>query len=241
MLIIFLVAGCSHDENNEVSLSAEKPLDNEQSLNPEIPSEDGSWARYAAKILSLETNGEINLNEDNYNLIYDQLIVLESTYSEIRDTYVRPSWALDRLLVKLDPEADSNYKIGNYTEWDQTNEKYSLSIISDSSFWYMLVFNSEYNTRLLSEVYKSIPGILWVSPDSAFGDGTDICLEKKGDSNLYIFDLASGDCEAGCISHTYHSYIIDNAFNSEKIGTYVKREDEIPEWFEESKECKKNL
>lgn len=142
------------------------------------------------------------------------------------------------LIVGLTTSAHQAAETGDYTAWETLNDNLRGQIdrfLATGSV--SLVFNGVYNVNNLADAYEKLAGVTHANSNSIVGDGSDTCLEIRGELHYYIVDNASGDCPAGCIDHEYDGYEVDAGGNIRHLGTYIRYEGEAPDWFQELESC----
>ena len=252
LFLAFLLTGCLSD----IKLHFESTTD-DSDIPDEYPKLEVALNfnhigdEESAVILGIETLNKLTLNELEYQRILNELSVLKAQSEAISEVMAVPSWDLNGIIIKLEEEALNDYNNSKYIHWDDANKKYGLKEIETFSFTesLFLTFDNYYNVKILQEEYGKITGVKSAFPNSIAGDSSDICLEIEDSIRHYIFDVAYGDCPAGCINHTYHGFTIDDNYNVSVIGTYVPftiSESNItftnpPLWFEERSKCTSRL
>ena len=120
----------------------------------------------------------------------------------------------------MDAGTEAAIQAGTYTAWDCPNDLYVDLSISVESWAVVLELKGIYNVAPLAAEYGALPGVQWAEPNGVFGDGPTICGTIDGETYHYVFDNASGDCPAGCISHAYTYYTTQIGSAPQLQGTW---------------------
>ena len=137
------------------------------------------------------------------------------------------------LLLSLEPEAYAQFRAGRYHAWDCLNERLGANDIQDVSEPYVsLTVRGIFRMKSLTDLYQQVDGIARAESNLGVGDGPTICLTPGETVWHYVFDHASGDCEAGCFEHSYLHFSTSEAGavtalgvpSSQELETYASYE-----------------
>jgi hypothetical protein len=198
-----------------------------------------------AEQLAIEATGVVVAVQAVYDRVTAELARLRAGYPQVALIAARPSWIPSQLEVKVDASIVQAVQNDTYTGWACPNALYQVTAINKSLLGslslVLLQFDGNYNTPSLVSDYVAIAEVVSASPNYSMGDGNDLCLEVDGKTHHYIFDAGSGDCPAGCISHTYWGFSIDDAGDVTYHGTFSRSANPPPAWYSQRAECTKWL
>jgi hypothetical protein len=185
-----------------------------------------------AEQLAIEGSGELVAPEAVYERVVDDLASIRQDFPEVASISAMPSWHMSSFILSLDEEAQALYAADDYHEWDCPNELYVLTAIEDFGLDYLLLRFGEkrYGIPLLMEEYLALEHVTYTEPNGFGGDGPDVCLSIDGDTHVYIFDDASGDCPAGCIDHLYRGFSVDASGQITPLGEEQNPASPPPWW-----------
>jgi len=71
-----------------------------------------------------------------------------------------------------------------------------------------LTFNGLYNPQIVEHAYRHLPGVAATEFAQFLGDGSNIYVSRAEATWHYVFDLAGGDCPAGCTEHELYFFAV---------------------------------
>ena len=195
-----------------------------------------------AEQMTLEATDAFIAPQDIYERVVGELAAIRTNYPAVANIEARPNWADSTLIIGFDDEGKAAVRSGTYTDWNCANTFYGMNQIDDglldSLGAVILNFAGRFNIPLLAAGYGNLRDVRYVQPNDIIGDGDDVCLSIDGESHFYVFDTASGDCPAGCISHTYRGFSVDAAGHITELGTWEKNfQDYTPMWLQNLSAC----
>ena len=130
--------------------------------------------------------------------------------------------------------------LGEYSEWDRLNEEYGIEEIDlyliDSIKVVLIYFSEDLNPKILGRLYKDLPGIEYVEPDSLIGDSYNVYPRQTDSGMTYLFYNGWGDCPSGCINR-YYWYVSCINNNCTILGQFLSSSNSNkPYWWDEAKE-----
>jgi hypothetical protein len=162
-----------------------------------------------AEMLALEATGVLVAPTSVYDRIVSDLKAIRAGYPQVAGIQAMPSWAPHDLLVGMDEGGLAAVQASSYIDWKCPNELYGVKSIDVHSSFVILELKGRFFIPLLEGEYASLPHVTYAEPNSVLGDGNDVCVSLDSATYSYIFDAGSGDCEAGCINHTYWGFSTD--------------------------------
>jgi len=123
-----------------------------------------------------------------------------------------------QLLLSADAQTLAEMQAGTYSAWNCLNQTYGLSSTRFGATYVLLRLKGNYNLERLSSYYAALPGIKGAGPDSLIGGGSTICVVRESAAWHYVFDIASGDCPAGCINHELHHFTVTSSGTVAALG-----------------------
>jgi len=196
------------------------------------------YADVEAELLALEASGALVATPDVYARIRDDLAAIRSAYPTVRGIEARASWDPSALLIGFDAAGKAMVDAGTYDDWTCPNALYGLTSATFAfSGYYVLEFSHRMNPLLLATAYTHLPHVTNAGPNAIFGDGDDVCAAIGGSTYTYVFDSGSGDCPAGCISHTYWGFKTSASGGITSLGTWSRGDGTSPPWLVASEEC----
>lgn len=198
-----------------------------------------------AEILALETSAEFVAPEPLYQRIAAELAGIRAGFPELASIGVFPCHPADSVLLMFTNEGLAQVQDGTYTAWDDLNANLRLRSVqvfprAQPPSPVALHFEGRYNVNRLAEAYAGLPEVDSAVPNGFVGDGSDICLARRGPQHFYIFREAHGDCPSGCIGEFFTAVSVDGNGNMTKIGEW-DRAGSAPGWFEEALDCREFL
>jgi hypothetical protein len=165
------------------------------------------------------------------------LAVFNATSLPARDSvtvcYNIHTWpvpAMNSVIVSVDSSEAwvQQVAIGEYpTDNDAFNalyDEYGLSYgeYYDWSFGHAFVLNSPANLNLeaLSILLEEIPGVFYADINGMFGDGNDIQVEMMDSDVILEYEMAWGDCFAGCMMHHYWKFRVEEDCSVEFVTSW---------------------
>ncbi len=165
-----------------------------------------------AQMLAIEAANSVVAAPELSARIERDLGAIRLAFPATEHIRARPRWEPTSLLVGIEPAVREKVLARTYGHWDAANRAYEIREIDTRMLQsgdlgiVILRFAQAINAPKIANEYAALTGISYAEPDTAAGDGPDICLVQHGSTNIYVFDDASGDCPSGCIEHTYTAY-----------------------------------
>ena len=144
------------------------------------------------------------------------------------------------ITLKVDELTFERMKAGTYKNWDCLNDLYGLvqaNYYAYAEHFVILKFRGIYNTDLLAQEYSRLPGVINGESSRLVGGGPDICGTIEGSGYHYVFDLASGDCPAGCIYHKYFYFTSAPLESPRFAGEWDPQTGPAPGWMKTFGTC----
>ena len=184
-------------------------------------------------MLALEASGELVAPQHVYERVLADLAAIRAMQPAVQNISAMGSWSPSQMLVGLDAAGMAAVQAGTYTDWDCANAHYGLSMKEVQSFYVKLAFSHRFNIPLLASEYAMFANVEYAEPDGLIGDGNDVCVSVEGDKKYsYVFDAGSGDCQAGCIQHTYWGFSTEGSPPVVTVlGTFSNQDPQTPAWF----------
>jgi len=119
----------------------------------------------------------------------------------------RPDRDIRVLRVTFEPTYFWRARLHVYSDWDCPNRFLGAQIAMHPDFNYAeLTFKGLYNPQVIENAYRHLPGVIATEFAGLLGDGPNIYVTRTEATWHYIFDLAGGDCPAGCTEHELHYF-----------------------------------
>jgi len=190
--------------------------------------------------LALEASGKIVAPQKIYDRVVFDLSAIRATTPAVQNIHAMPSWSMTDLFVGFDDVGYAAVQAGTYSDWNCANAWYGFQSADTSSPNVLVKFAHRMNPELLGQEYEMFPHISLAGANGLVGDGDDICVSIEGDKTYhYVFDHGEGDCQAGCITHTYWGFTTDGT-SVTPLGTFGNQ-DPTPAWFSNLPACTKWL
>jgi hypothetical protein len=136
------------------------------------------------------------------------------------------------LRVTFEPTYFWRARLHLYSDWDCINRFLGAQIAMHPEFDYAeLTIRGLYNPQIVENAYRHLPGVTATEFASLLGDGPNIYVSRSDEAWHYVFDLASGDCPAGCTEHELHYFAITPGGLVQITAIWKPQHDESPpEW-----------
>ncbi len=145
------------------------------------------------------------------------------------------------IYLSVDAPTFERMKSGSYREWSCLNDLYRLVRADYRDYvverYVFLEFNGIYNAGLLAQEYSRLPGVKGAGTNARIGGGPDICGTIEGAEYHYVFDLAGGDCPAGCINHRYFYFVSSPSEAPRFVGEWLPQTGSPPDWMKRYGGC----
>jgi len=169
---------------------------------------------------------------------------LHAIRAEFRDEYpfvdslwFQPPWRPGAITIGFRESVCWEIEEGSYHEWDELNVTFGLAETRIFSWpWegctVVLRFETMLHPGRLSDFYRPLRGVSYVSPGGAVGDWQNVYPWEAQGIRTYLFRKAWGDCPCGCI---YNEYVYFRAMPSgpDLVGYHAGGQP--PEWWEEAR------
>jgi hypothetical protein len=227
---------------NDTSTKDKSGPDKNEKIIPETDEKDKYVIKEnkEAELMALYLSGELTAPDNLYLKICNDLNEIRSTFNFSKRFKVItffPPW-FPRIRIKFNESMINEIKNGNYSEWDELNNKYNVTEIETqllTKYHYVILhFNYSYNPRVLSKLYEDLSGVIFANPSSN-GGYHNIYPKKVGDDISYLFFAGWGDCPSGCIYEEYWYFKFENN-QPILVGNWNNEEDpEVPDWWNKAK------
>ncbi len=168
-----------------------------------------------AEKLAINLSGQMRAPEREYTRILRDLQLIRAEFPEIAFISSRTLYAPNQMLIRLidgQPEDAYNALNAYYQVVEDRTISNSLNI-------HLLTFCGNLNIPLLTSLYVA-PNIRYAEPNSSFGDGDRISVERFGSVYRYHIKTGCGDCLSGCIYN--RRWIIDvDAYGNLTLTSFV--------------------
>lgn len=130
---------------------------------------------------------------------------------------------------------------GNYHAWDSLNAYYHLDSMHTTAgrlgVTIMMYFHPRLDGLYLASLYRTLPGVWYVSPSSLRLDGSHLFPWRDENGRIsFLADLGWGDCELGCVQHRYYYFKqrkdIHGHYIFYLVGSFQIR-NPVPSWWDE--------
>lgn len=122
-----------------------------------------------------------------------------------------PFGEFSTIMVGVTEPTWSAIKDSTYSAWNALNDLYGLDSagveLCLGHCWLTLHFAGCQNPSVLARAYDTLPGFAEAYSWGRVGDSPLLLLEQVGDSIVYMFRFADGDCPAGCYYNTYDIFV----------------------------------
>ncbi len=193
-------------------------------------------ADFEAELLAVEATGALVAPASVYERIGSDLKAIRAGYPEAAGG-ATPSWVPNHLIVGMDEYGLAAVKAGSYTDWKCPNELYGVKSIDVHTFSVILELNAHLFIPLLQGEYASLPHVTYAEPNGFINTfGSDLCAAIDSATYSYIFNVGSGDCQAGCINRSYWGFSTDANGTVTVLGSW-STPDPPPPWFMALAKC----
>lgn len=228
MILPLLLTGCGRDTPT-----------GSDSENPPIEFDYSPDDSLEAKLLVLWWSGEILPPEDLVGEFLYELASLRYAYRdsvpEIDELRFIPHWVHSRIIIQFDEFTGPEVERGDYTGWDDLEERFQPSSVSDPflGWFFSLGFREVMHSLRIAELYRDLPGVLSSQAD-AYGC-RDVCPftvypALSEDTRTYLFE----DNRKGIRSIRYIYFRCDDE-GPALVGTWMPFGDEpAPDWWDEA-------
>jgi hypothetical protein len=135
------------------------------------------------------------------------------------------------LLLFFDPKALTQAKSHQYDHWNCLNSYFGATVTDYSRFGYIEIrLRGPYKLENVAELYKRLPGVSQVDTSHTVGDGSTIYVTRRDTDWVYIFDIAGGDCPAGCTEHELHYFKVCPDGKAREIAMCAHGCEPPPDW-----------
>lgn len=189
--------------------------------------------------LAIRMSNTFTANPAIYSRVVSDVAGIRSSYPKLNYPY-RGENDAKGIALEVDDPAFRQMKSGTYRAWECPNGFYGLvkmNFYATVDGWVFLSFKGIYNTDLLALEYSRLPGVKRVQTNRLMGGGRDICGTIEGAQYHYVFDLASGDCPAGCANHKYFYFVSSPMESPRFIAEREPRRGPAPDWLRRYGHC----
>lgn len=196
-----------------IACSSDSPTqpDNPPSYQPPDLSKtprENSEAEIAAMVLS----HEIVAPQWLYERIASDFDSIRARFGDslpVRSVHFNPIWMPSSLGAKIIASELDDSATGGRKMFDSLNQAYRMTAVDTFTFdsgWINLSFEGILNSVCLVDIYSKVRGIKVLYPNIHIGDNPEIYIYPVGDTFLYFFCDAWGDCPAGCIQSKFYYF-----------------------------------
>jgi hypothetical protein len=154
------------------------------------------------ELLALRLSTGLYADEDIYRRLVRDIGSIRHADAHTRGVRYRPidgGWAIS---VEFDRDTLQKINDTRYEDWNCLNSYLGAKIPDGPwngpvNIW----FPRLYDLSRVSELYSRLPGAIGVSRNMLLGDSSTIYVTRRRSDWVYVFDVAGGDCPAGCTSH----------------------------------------
>jgi hypothetical protein len=195
-----------------------------------------------AELIALCLANELVAPEELYAQIKGDLAAIRSDFAEevpmVTQITFRPPWEQSAIIVTFKQSTAAKIAAGEYTAWDELNQKYRLISFDIMAEFGLanLRFEGLLNPRCLCKRYRDLPGAEQAGPNFYMGDFSNIYARIAGGGITYLFFHGAGDCPGGCTEEDYWYFRFDQG-QPELVGERLEGQPE-PGWW---KEAEKNI
>ena len=196
-----------------------------------------------AELIALYLSGEMIAPDYLYLKVLNDLDKIRNKYNSseiLKFITFLPPW-LPRIRIEFNESTFNEVKDGKYSEWDELNNKYNVSVIEkqllNKYHFIFLHFNYSYNPRLLSKLYEELPGVIYAQQASSGPSAhhlNNIYPRKKGKDINYLFCKG---CSDGCSEiYVEYWYFVFKNNQPNLVGKWNSKEDpKEPDWLNKAK------
>ena len=159
--------------------------------------------------LALRLSSSLYADKQIYaRLVRDVTMIRDGNPKLSAITYI-PHSEVRVLNVYLTPTDFERARKSLYLSWNCLNRFLGATIVIHPEFDYAeLTFAGLYNPDIVSAAYRALPGVTQTEFGATLGDGSNIYVTREATVWHYLFDIAGGDCMAGCTEHDMHYFAI---------------------------------
>lgn len=190
--------------------------------------------------LAIKMGGTFTANPAIYARVVTNVTRIRSSYPQLNYPYFGENDGKS-IYLNVDAATFERMKAGGYREWNCLNDLYRLVKADYRDYvaerYVFLEFKGIYNADLLAQEYSRLPGVKNVGTNRWVGGAPDICGTIDGAEYHYVFDLASGDCPAGCINHRYFYFVNSPSEAPRFVGEWLPQTGSPPDWMRRYGRC----
>jgi hypothetical protein len=159
-----------------------------------------------ADVMAIRVQQTVELDTALAAQIRTALTAARAAHPEFADVHARPDFALESLLIEAQGGvaaafAANRLATGVATLDDAFTRYHAVSVAAVFSDFYVVTFGEPLKMNLLVKQLSGAANVSDVEVNGLVGDGNNVTAERGANAWVITFDVGSGDCPAGCISH----------------------------------------
>jgi len=231
--LVVLAAGCLEQSDN-----AKDSASNNASAATDCPVLPGTPAEIAQtpradqnlELLALSLSAGLTADQAVYDRVVQDVQSIRSLQPQLADVTYHPAY-VNQILVGASPDTLEEMDRGAYKSWDCLNQQYKLKSKTRASTAMVLQFDGIFDLKQLSALYAALPEVTYAEPNLILGGASSIYVTPDTSQWHYVLDVASDDCEAGCINHQLYYFVTNDGGAAEYVADWLVAPDtQAPEW-----------
>jgi hypothetical protein len=168
--------------------------------------------------------------------IYDRLVrdvkMIRARDHRVAAVAYSPRQNVRVLNVYFKPYDFWRVRISLYRDWNCLNSFLGAEVADHPEFEYAeLRFRGLYNPETISKWYRDLPGVKLTEFSSMLGDSSNIYVSRQDSVWKYLFNIAGGDCLAGCTTADMHYFEVSPDGQVQRTATWNTASNEpTPDW-----------
>jgi hypothetical protein len=231
--LVILTAGClEQSDNAKDSPPNHAPAASDCPALPGTPAEIAQTPRAEQnlELLALSLSAGLTADQAVYDRVVRDVQSIRSLQPQLADVTYHPAY-VNQIVVGASPDTLEEMDRGAYKTWDCLNQQYKLKSKRLGSAFMVLQFDGIFDLEQLSVLYAALPEITYAEPDRIVGDASSIYVTRDTSEWHYVLDVASDDCEAGCINHQLYYFVTNDGGAAEYVADWLVAPDtQAPEW-----------
>jgi hypothetical protein len=182
--------------------------------------------------LALRLSSGLYADKDTYDRLVRDATMIRSENPGLRSVGYRMDHDVRVLRVTFKPLYFWLARTHLYWDWSCLNRFLGAAVVFHPEFDYAeLTFSGLYNPHIVERAYGALPGLQATEFSSLLGDSSGIYVTREAAAWHYIFDLAGGDCPAGCTEHELHYFAVSTDGRVQTAATWrAQATDPPPSW-----------
>ena len=166
------------------------------------------------ELMALALGGGFTADSATYDRLRRDIPSIRAHRPVLKDVTFRGAEFPDRIELAVTTKAFDAIEARTYHDWDCLHARYGWIDGRTSASGALRSVTAQLFGRFrrdtIEELYQRLPGVEYASFGGGF-DGSTICAKRAAEDTFhYVFDVAGGDCPAGCIEH-HEYYFVSSA------------------------------